>query len=166
MKHIFSEMLNLLYHINLYTTLTIFFQMSIVANRTIERSKIFAYPFSCCRHCFHLLLLTQLVFFSYSWYTWNWVFYFVQPPFFVASKLCGLLMKIPKINPVNSNSDSLENTSRAYLRNLGHRWDLSKKKRAKKCWRRVKYLKIQAEMYKIWKYLKKGQVIACNNCTQ
>ena len=141
MKHIFSEMLNLLYHINLYTTLTIFFQMSIVANRTIERSKIFAYPLSCCRHCFHLLLLTQLVFFSYSWYTWNWVFYFVQPPFFVASKLCGLLMKIPKINPVNSNSDSLENTSRAYLRNLGHRWDLSKKKKGKKMLKKGKIFK-------------------------
>ena len=149
-------MLNLLYHINLYTTLTIFFQMSIVANRTIERSKIFAYPLSCCRHCFHLLLLTQLVFFSYSWYTWNWVFYFVQPPFFVASKLCGLLMKIPKINPVNSNSDSLENTSRAYLRNLGHRWDLSKKKKGKKMLKKGKIFKNSGRNVQNLKIFKKG----------
>ena len=35
-------------------------------------------------------------------------------------------------------------------------------KRAKK----VKYLKTHAKMYKIWKNYKKGQVIACDYCTE
>ena len=39
--------------------------------------------------------------------------------FSITSKLSGLLTKIPKINSVDSNSDSLENTSRAYSKNLG-----------------------------------------------
>ena len=40
------------------------------------------------------------------------------------------------------------------------------RKMAKKCWKRAKYLKICAKMYKIWKYFEKGQVIACYSCTQ
>ena len=40
------------------------------------------------------------------------------------------------------------------------------RKIAKNCWKRSKYLKICAKMYKIWKYFEKGQVIACYNCTQ
>ena len=32
--------------------------------------------------------------------------------------------------------------------------------------KRAKYLKTWAKMYKIWKYLKKGQMIVCDFCTQ
>ena len=38
--------------------------------------------------------------------------------------------------------------------------------KGKKMLKRAKYLKIWAEMYEIWKYLEKGQVIACDNRTQ
>ena len=44
MKHIPSEMLNLLYHVHLYTT-AMFFQMSLLANRTIEKMKFSRIPF-------------------------------------------------------------------------------------------------------------------------
>ena len=32
-------------------------------------------------------------------------------------------------------------------------------KNGKECWKRTKYLKIWAKIYKIWKYFEKGQVI-------
>ena len=40
------------------------------------------------------------------------------------------------------------------------------KKGKKKFKKRVKYWKISAKMYKIWKYFEKGQVIVCNYYTQ
>ena len=39
-------------------------------------------------------------------------------------------------------------------------------KNVKKGQKRVKYLKICAKTYKIWKYSEKGQVIACDYRTQ
>ena len=41
-----------------------------------------------------------------------------------------------------------------------------KKKKVKNGQKRAKYLKTSAKMYKIWKYLKKGQMIVCDFCTQ
>ena len=40
------------------------------------------------------------------------------------------------------------------------------RKRAKKCQKWAKYLKIWAKMYKIRKYFEKGQVIMCDYCMQ
>ena len=83
MKHIPSEMLNLLYHVHLYTTAYYVLPNEPSGKQNHWKNEIFAYSLSCCRHHFHLLLLTQLVFFSYSWYTWNCVFWFVQPLVFL-----------------------------------------------------------------------------------
>ena len=41
-----------------------------------------------------------------------------------------------------------------------------RKKEQKKFWKKEKYLKSLVTMYKIWKYLEKGQVTVCDYRTQ
>ena len=50
------------------------------------------------------------------------------------------------------------------LDSQGHACDFSEK--GQKKIKRAKYLKIWAKIYKIWKYIEKGQVIACDYRTQ
>ena len=97
MKHIPSEMLNLLYHVHLYTTANYVLPNEPSGKQNHWKNEIFAYSVSCCRHHFHLLLLTQLVFFSFSWYTWNCVFSFVQPlVFLLLQNYVGCWPRYPK----------------------------------------------------------------------
>ena len=58
-----------------------------------------------------------------------------------------------------------------YSRKSGHVCDFSENQQKKKGKKnnnkkRAKYLKIWANMYKIWKYFKKGRVIVCDYHTQ
>ena len=102
------------------TPLTMFLQMCLLANRTIEKIKFSRIPF----------LVAGTISICFCWPNWYFFLFMVHMKlcflvcsstgFSVTSKLCGLLTKIPKTNSVDSNSDSLENTSRAYSRNLGH----------------------------------------------
>ena len=61
-KCILSEMLNLLYHLHLYPTAYYVLPNEPSGKQNHLKNEIFAYSLSACRHLFHLLLLTQLVF--------------------------------------------------------------------------------------------------------
>ena len=75
------------------------------------------------------------------------------------------LFRCNRVNKYNKNlfvikNKDFKNTFRqlAYSKKLGHGCNCSEKEQSnvKQKW---------TKMYKIWKYSKKGKVIACDNCT-